>query len=116
MKVLCSYDTASNGLMDCFSTPYTEVQENGGLRIVSTAQRMIRNGVVLPLPVFLRGRAVITEWYDDQTEAFFVHVRVRNLLVGTFFEYRGSFRTEYVDMPVVNIPAHIKPARKQRRE
>lgn len=117
------YSERKQGIVDYFGTHHDfvsdldfEVMKNGGLKIVSTNQRVIFNKWTLHLPPFLRGRAVIREWYDDRKETFFIHVKVINSLVGILFEYEGSFDAKYVNMKNKDIPVHIKPIREQIRE
>ena len=97
------YDSRTNGIMDAFGTHqdfvsalHLDAREDGGIRIVSDRQWLRVFGFYVPIPKPFRGEAEIHEWYNDDAEEFSVHVRVRNPLVGTLFEYRGSFKTEYV--------------------
>jgi len=97
------YDGRRNVIIDAFGTQqnfvsvlHMDVREDGGIRIVSERQWLRIFGLNVPIPKPFRGEAEIHEWYNDEAEAFSVHVHVRNPLAGTLFEYRGSFKTEYV--------------------
>lgn len=117
------YSEKRKGIVDYFGTHHDfvseltmEVLENGGLRILSTSQSIIRFGKMFRLPNVLKGIAEITEWYDDLHDQFHVHVCVKNPLVGKLFEYIGTFQTQYVEMFSENLPYYVKPKREEIRE
>ncbi|GAB6992203.1 DUF4166 domain-containing protein [Paenibacillus pini] len=74
------------------STLSFHVDDEGAMHIASKKQWLPLMGLRVPLPTFLHGKAYIIESYDDQTDEFRIRVHVYNSLVGTLFEYKGSFR------------------------
>ncbi|GIN84907.1 hypothetical protein J6TS2_12930 [Heyndrickxia sporothermodurans] len=117
------FNAENRKIVDYFGTHHDfisdlelKVTKIGSLRIRSKSQRIIWNGWSIALPAFLRGEAEIVEWFDEYEKVFKIHVKVRNRLVGTLFEYHGSCQTEFVDMPTEKIPCHIKPIKEQARE
>lgn len=92
------------------------VLDDGGLRIISKEQRLLPGDLAIPLPVFLRAEATVTERFLDETNEFFIHVQVRNPIVGTLFEYQGTFRTEYVHVLPEEIPDRVIPVKERKRE
>jgi len=92
------------------------VDEHGGLRLRSGEQRFYEGIIGFRFPLFLSGIAEVCEWYDDATRKFQIEVNVHNRTWGPLFGYRGSFDVEWKPMTAVQIPAHARPHREERRE
>ena len=92
------------------------VDEDGGLRLRSGAQRFYEGAIGFSFPMLFSGIADVREWYDDETRCFRIAVSVRNSMWGPLFGYRGSFNVEWRPVPAGHIPPHIMPRRQERRE
>lgn len=92
------------------------VDEQGGLRLRSGAQRFYEGAIAFSFPMLFSGIADVREWYDDTTQQFQIAVDVRNRTWGPLFGYRGSFNVEWRTVPAGHLPAHITPRRQERRE
>jgi hypothetical protein len=90
------------------------VDDEGGLRIRSGAQRFYEGLIGFSFPMFFSGIAEVREWYDEAAGCFRISVDVRNHLWGPLFGYRGSFNVEW--RPVHHVPRHILPQRQERRD
>lgn len=90
------------------------VMENGGLRLLSGAQRFYEGPIAFSFPMLFSGVAEVKEWYDDATEKYQIEVVVANPTWGKLFGYRGSFDVEMIE--VDEIPADVLPRRVERRE
>ena len=92
------------------------VDERGGLRLTSGAQRFYEGRLAFSFPLFFSGIAEVCEWYDDATERFRIEVAVRNRVWGPLFGYRGSFTVEWREVAPSAVPAHVLPRRVERRD
>jgi Domain of unknown function (DUF4166) len=92
------------------------VDERGGLRLRSGAQRFYEGMIGFTFPLFFSGVADVCEWYDDRENRFRIEVDVRNSVWGPLFGYRGWFEVEWLDGEASAAPAHILPHRTERRE
>jgi hypothetical protein len=92
------------------------VDERGGLRLRSGAQRFYEGRVAFDFPLALSGTADVHEWYDDETGRFRIEVDVRNRRWGRLFGYRGSFDIEWRTVLAGEVPAAILPRRQESRE
>ena len=92
------------------------VDDEGGLRLRSGAQRFYEGGVQFNFPLLFSGIADVREWYDDEARRFRIEVNIHNKTWGPLFGYRGSFEVEWLTVSGGNIPDHIKPQREERRE
>jgi hypothetical protein len=92
------------------------VDERGGLRLTSGAQRFYEGPLGFTFPPALSGIAEVCESYDERRDLFRIEVAVRNQRFGPLFGYRGTFAVEWRPMPPDQIPAHAKPRREERRE
>lgn len=117
------YSRQKKGIVDYFGSHQDFVSdlelivlEDGGLRIVSTGQCLLIGQASVRLPVWLRADADVTEHYDEDAEMFSIHVRVRNPLIGTLFEYAGRFRTSYIDISPGEVPSRVKPVKERSLE
>jgi len=90
------------------------VDERGGLRLRSGAQRFYEGVIGFRFPLLFSGIADVCEWYDDATQKFCIDVNVHNQTWGKLFGYRGSFDVEWRE--VKEIPAEILPLRYEQRE
>jgi hypothetical protein len=95
---------------------YMTVEENGGLRLRSGAQRFYEGVAGFAFPMFFSGVADVCEWYDEGSGRFQIEVNVTNPTWGPLFGYRGSFEVEYRPVGAVAIPVDVKPVREERRE
>src|SRR6185295_9150899 len=85
------------------------VDEQGGLRLRSGAQRFYEGPIAFNFPMALSGIADVREWYDDKTRRFRIVVEVRNSIWGQLFGYRGSFDIEWLSVKAGEVPGHILP-------
>ncbi len=92
------------------------VDERGGLRLRSGAQRFYEGRLAFPFPMALSGVADVHEWFDESIGRFRIEVDVRNRLWGPLFGYRGAFDVEWRTVGRDEIPAHILPRRQEPRE
>ena len=92
------------------------VDERGGLRLRSRAQRFYEGPVAFSFPLLFSGIADVREWYDDEAGRFRIEVAVYNRTWGPLFGYWGSFEVEWRPVGVGEVPPHVKPARLERRE
>jgi len=92
------------------------VDENGGLRLRSGAQRFYEGPVAFSFPLLFSGIADVCEWYDDATEKHRIEVNVHNRIWGKLFGYRGSFDVDWKKVNRRQIPSDIIPSRFERRE
>ena len=92
------------------------VDDDGGLRLRSGAQRFYEGLIGFSFPMLFSGVADVREWYDDSAQRFRIVVDVRNHMWGGLFGYRGSFNVEWRRVPPSGIPNHILPLRQERRE
>ena len=89
------------------------VDDHGGLRLTSDAQRFYAGVVGFRFPMLLSGRATLHERYDDADGRFHVVLEVRNDRFGFLFGYHGSFACEWV--PATDAPGRLKPVRHELR-
>ena len=92
------------------------VDEKGGLRLRSGAQRFYEGPIGFSFPLLFSGLAEVCEWYDDSIQKYRIEVNVHNRTWGRLFGYRGSFETEWKKMSPQGIPDDIKPMRVEQRE
>ena len=92
------------------------VDERGGLRLRSGAQRFYEGMIGFSFPLVFSGIADVCEWYDESIDKFRIEVNVYNRPWGPLFGYRGSFDVEWKNVAADEVPAHIKPVREERRE
>jgi hypothetical protein len=92
------------------------VDEKGGLRLRSGAQRFYEGRVAFSFPLVFSGIADVCEWYDDSVQKYRIEVNVDNRTWGPLFGYRGSFDVEWKKISFQGIPDDIKPSRLERRE
>lgn len=92
------------------------VDDQGGLRLRSGAQRFYEGPIAFRFPMLFSGVANVREWYDDEAKCFRIVVDVRNRIWGRLFGYRGSFDVEWKSVTPGNIPKRVLPKRQERRE
>jgi hypothetical protein len=90
------------------------VDEGGGLRLRSGAQRFYEGAIGFEFPMLFSGIADVREWFDDATGRFRIEVAVSNPVWGPLFGYRGSFEVEW--RLGTGVPGHVLPRRQERRE
>lgn len=89
-------------------------EDTGGVTIETGRQRLYGLGAGVGFPRTFTGEATVREWFDEDEERFRIHVAVENPLVGTLFEYRGSFTVEWVDCETP--PEFVQPSVTRRGE
>ncbi|HYN88746.1 MAG TPA: DUF4166 domain-containing protein [Ardenticatenaceae bacterium] len=92
------------------------VDERGGLRLKSGAQRFYEGPAGFSFPLLFSGVADVCEWYDEATQRYQIEVNVRNRTWGPLFGYRGAFDVEWRSVRPEEIPDDVKPRRVERRE
>lgn len=92
------------------------VEENGGLRLRSGAQRFYEGPVAFDFPLALSGVADVCEWYDDERACFRIRVSATNKRWGPLFGYTGSFQVDWKQMDAATVPNDLLPRRTERRE
>lgn len=92
------------------------VDDRGGIRLRSGAQRFYENLFEFRFPMHFSGVADVCEWYDDQSQRFQIEVSVTNPRFGPLFGYRGSFTVEWHRVPPGAVPRSVLPRRVERRE
>jgi hypothetical protein len=91
------------------------VDEKGGLRLRSGAQRFYEGLIAFKFPMLFSGIADVHEWYDDKAHQFRIVVDVRNSRWGRLFGYSGSFEVEWRPVGAGELPYAILPLRQERR-
>jgi hypothetical protein len=92
------------------------VDDDGGLRLRSGAQRFYEGAIAFTFPALFTGLADVREWYDEAAQRFRIVVAVHHKVWGPLFGYRGSFQVEWQDVAPGKVPAHILPQRMERRD
>ena len=92
------------------------IDEAGGLRLRSGAQRFYEGVIGFSFPMLFSGIADVREWYDDTAHCFRIVVDVHNSVRGPLFGYRGSFNIEWRNATGAGVPGHILPQRQERRD
>ena len=95
---------------------HASVDNDGGLRLRSSAQRFYEGPVGFRFPLFLSGVANVREWWDEGDQRFHIDVDVRNRWFGKLFGYHGSFVVEERPCTRDQIPVDVLPLREERRE
>ena len=91
------------------------VDETGGIRLRSGAQRFYEGMIGFSFPLFFSGIANVREWYDDQIQKFRIEVNVHNETWGPLFGYRGTFEAHWI-RDTSEAPSALLPSRYERRE
>ena len=92
------------------------VDERGGLKIHSDAQRFYEGRIAFPFPLLLSGIADVCEWYDEARGKFCINVNVHNRTWGPLFGYRGTFDVAWRNVTPNSLPDNLHPLRTERRE
>ena len=92
------------------------VDERGGLRLRSGAQRFYEGPIAFSFPMLFSGIAEVCEWFDDKDRKFHIEVDVRNKVWGPLFGYRGWFDVGWVRTAEQGVPREMLPVRCERRE
>jgi hypothetical protein len=95
---------------------HLSVDDRGGLRLRSGAQRFYEGLIGFTFPLAFSGVADVCEWFDDRDDKFHIDVNVHNDVWGPLFGYTGSFTAEWVTVNNGVIPADLVPVRYERRE
>jgi hypothetical protein len=92
------------------------VDERGGLRLRSGAQRFYEGLIGFSFPLLFSGVADVCEWFEDSHQRFHIEVTVTNNVWGRLFGYRGTFDVEWRKVGAGEVPADVLPVRCERRE
>jgi hypothetical protein len=92
------------------------VDEEGGLRLRSGAQRFYERALGFPFPMLFSGVADVREWFDERLGRFRISVDVTNRVWGPLFGYRGTFDVEWRKVRPSEVPPHVLPRRQERRD
>lgn len=95
---------------------HLSVEADGGFRIRSGAQRLIRGRTCVPIPAALATVANVHEHYDEARAMYHIDVHVSNRLLGPMFGYHGWFTLEWRPICPEQIPAETLPMRTERLE
>ena len=87
------------------------VDERGGLRLRSGAQRFYEGPLGFAFPMALSGVADVSEWFDEADQRFHIDVRVTNGVFGPLFGYTGAFEVEWRPLEPAGVPNAVKPRR-----
>ena len=117
------YSEARRGIVDYLGTHQhlavdiaLSVDQRGGLRLRSGAQRFYEGRVAFSFPLVFSGVADVCEWYDDAAQRFQIEVDVRNATWGPLFGYRGWFTADWQAVTPGQTPHTLLPLRTERRE
>jgi hypothetical protein len=91
------------------------VDERGGLRLRSGAQRFYEGPLGFRFPPFFSGVAEVCEWFDERLGRFAIEVRVCNPAWGPLFGYHGTFTAHWLPIRPGSTPACARPRREERR-
>jgi Domain of unknown function (DUF4166) len=92
------------------------VDENGGLRLRSGAQRFFEGPIAFNFPLIFSVVAEVCEWYDDPNQCFRIDVSVSNKAWGKLFGYSGRFKVDWISVSPDGTPTKILPLRIEPRE
>jgi hypothetical protein len=92
------------------------VDDEGGLRLRSGAQRFYERAIGFPFPMSFSGVADVREWFDESIGRFRISVDVSNRVWGPLFGYRGSFDVEWRMVRPGAVPPRVLPMRQERRD
>ena len=92
------------------------VDERGGMRLRSGAQRFYEGPIAFSFPLLFSGIADVCEWFDDAVGKFRIEVNVTNRVWGRLFGYRGAFDVEWKEARAQDVLQDVKPRREERRE
>jgi hypothetical protein len=95
---------------------HASVDEVGGLRLRSSAQRFYEGPIGFRFPMLFSGVATVREWWDECDQRFHIEVDVRNRYFGPLFGYRGSFTVDERSCTRDQIPVDVLPLREEYRE
>jgi len=95
---------------------HLSVDDRGGLRLRSAAQRFYEGLIGFNLPLAFSRVANVCEWFDERDQKFHIEVNVQNHVWGPLFGYIGSFTVNWVTIKNGEIPADLVPVRYERRE
>ena len=95
---------------------HLSVDDRGGLRLRSSAQRFYEGLIGFRFPLLFSGVANVREWWDEGDQRFRIDVDVRNRWFGKLFGYRGSFVVDERPCTRDQIPVDVLPLREERRE
>jgi hypothetical protein len=92
------------------------VDERGGLKIQSAAQRFYEGMIAFSFPLRFSGIASVCEWYDEAKGTFCIDVNVHNKTWGPLFGYYGTFSVEWKRIAPNTTPDGLRPLRVEVRE
>jgi Domain of unknown function (DUF4166) len=89
------------------------VDDGGGLRLRSGAQRFYEGLIGFRFPMLFSGHADVREWFDERSKRFRITVDVSNAVWGRIFGYRGSFEVDWRPTTPAQVPWHVLPIRQE---
>lgn len=95
---------------------HLSVDDAGGLRLRTGAQRCYGRRVGFSFPMLLSGAGEVHEWFDDDAGVHRIEVVVSNRRFGRLFGYRGWFTAVRRPVPPEGVAPSVKPLREERRE
>jgi hypothetical protein len=94
---------------------YLSVTENGGLKLLSGAQRFYEGRLSFRYPSLFTGAATVSTWFDEALGMHRIEAVVRNKVWGRIFGFAGVFDVEWVDVEVGQVPDGVRPLREEAR-
>ena len=92
------------------------VDEAGGLRLLSGAQRFYEGVIGFTFPDAVQRHRRCAGVVRRRRACFRIVVDVHDSVWGPLFGYRGSFNVEWRKVSAGEIPGHILPKRQERRD
>lgn len=90
--------------------------EQGAIRFRSGKQFAFLGKFKIPVPRWFRANIDLLEWYDDDTQRFYLDLSVKSNFFGPLFGFNGWFDAEYIDFNGKKLPEKFKPTRQECRE
>ncbi len=117
------YSEERDGVVDYLGTHqhvaadvFLRVDDDGGLRLRTGAQRFYEGRVAFDFPMAFSGVGDVHEWFDEDAGCHRIEVVVSNRRLGPLFGYRGRFTAHRVPVGDLGVLGSVKPIREERRE
>lgn len=111
------YSDARRGIVDYLGSHQhlavdidLSVDEDGGLRLRSGAQRFYEGPLAFNFPMLFSGIVDVREWYDEKTQGFGIEVNVRNKRYGPLFWISRQLQSGLAQCPARGNSCSYLPA------